>query len=213
MGLIIAGPLRAAWRRPEADAQGWRRQFPMLLSLTLVLSLFTFFTQIAHPVANFWGRGRGPDRLTPAGVHQELGIVSILLTTAVVMGVLLPTVARRALPVGSLTLILTLNAAAMGLLYYGHPFPLAHVVMLAAAGVVADLLLWLLRPSAQRPLALRLFAFAVPAVFYLVYFLGLMLTDGVWWSVHLWSGAIVLAGIVGWLLSYLPVPPRAAGAR
>jgi hypothetical protein len=31
---------------------------------------------------------------------------------------------------------------------------------------------------------------------------------GWWWSVHLWTGAIVLAGLVGWLLSYLILPPQ-----
>jgi hypothetical protein len=40
-----------------------------------------------------------------------------------------------------------------------------------------------------------------------VYFLALRLTEGIWWSVHVWAGAIVLAGLVGWLVSYLVVPP------
>jgi len=40
------------------------------------------------------------------------------------------------------------------------------------------------------------------------YFLALMLTEGVAWSVHAWTGAIVLAGAAGWLLSYLVLPPR-----
>jgi len=29
-----------------------------------------------------------------------------------------------------------------------------------------------------------------------------------WWTIPFWSGAIVLAGIVGWLLSVLMIPPR-----
>ena len=38
-------------------------------------------------------------------------------------------------------------------------------------------------------------------------FLGLQLTGGIGWSIHLWLGSIVVAGIVGLLLSFLVVPP------
>jgi putative effector of murein hydrolase len=29
------------------------------------------------------------------------------------------------------------------------------------------------------------------------------LTRGIGWSAHLWMGSIVLAGVTGWLLSYI----------
>ena len=76
-----------------------------------------------------------------------------------------------------------------------------------AAGLVADLLVRRLVPSPARIPALRLVAFAVPAVDFAVYFVGVALTRGVWWSLPLWSGAIVLAGAAGWLASWLVVPP------
>jgi len=50
-------------------------------------------------------------------------------------------------------------------------------------------------------------AFAIPAVQYLFYFVAVMLWARVTWSVHLWTGAIVIAGGVGWLLSYLVLAP------
>ncbi len=40
------------------------------------------------------------------------------------------------------------------------------------------------------------------------YFVSLLLTDGIWWSAHLWLGSIVLCGFVGWLVSYLVMPPH-----
>src|SRR3712207_6778724 len=48
--LLISGPLRAGWQRP-AVVRGarWSEVLPALLSLTLVLALFAFFTQFAHP--------------------------------------------------------------------------------------------------------------------------------------------------------------------
>jgi len=35
-------------------------------------------------------------------------------------------------------------------------------------------------------------------------------TRGIGWSPHLWLGVVVFAGIIGWLLSYLLLPPRVA---
>jgi hypothetical protein len=40
-----------------------------------------------------------------------------------------------------------------------------------------------------------------------------MLTEGLAWSVQLWVESITLAGIAGWLLSYLFLPPRASDDR
>jgi hypothetical protein len=70
-----------------------------------------------------------------------------------------------------------------------------------------------LRGSRLRntPLGLRLFAFGVPVAVYLVYFLSLLATTGIWWSVHLWLGSVALAGITGWLLSYVALPPAVPG--
>jgi hypothetical protein len=58
--------------------------------------------------------------------------------------------------------------------------------------------------------ALRLFAFAVPVSYYAFYFAALKVTQGLGWSVHLWTGSIVLAGVIGLLLSYLIIPPTHA---
>jgi hypothetical protein len=75
------------------------------------------------------------------------------------------------------------------------------------AGLFADLLLWRLKPSVTRLLEFRLFAFVVPLVYYGLYFLVLVLTKGVDWTIHLWMGSIVIAGVIGLLLSYLVIPP------
>src|SRR2546421_3817190 len=52
--LMGIGPLRSAWRRRDAGARGDRGggQMPWfaVLSLTSVLSVLTFFTQVAHPL-------------------------------------------------------------------------------------------------------------------------------------------------------------------
>jgi hypothetical protein len=210
--LVVSGPFRAAWAR-EAPARSWGALLPMLLTLTGLLSLLTFFTQIAHPVPNphFWG---GPAPISRGAAHalEEMGIVSLLLTSALITGQILLTMRRWALPFGALTLVLTVNAALMSLLYDDARPGMALLLATtsaAIAGLGADVLLRRLRPSVQRPSALRRFAFLTPAALAAANFAVVGLVGGLWWSVHLWSGAILLAGVVGLLLSYLLAPPAA----
>ena len=202
MGLIVGGPLRAAWRRPE-PASGWTAQGPMVLALLSMLSVLTLFTLYAHPIVQP-AAGAGH----PYAGSEGMSVASILVQTGLLMGTILLAVRFTTLPTGALTIIIALNAAGMGFLNIHGDYPLALVVAAGAAGVFADLLRALLRPTSIRPAAWRVFAFTVPVVVYLCYFFALALTEGVAWSVHVWTGAIVLAGIVGWLLSYLLLPPR-----
>jgi hypothetical protein len=215
--LMVTGPLRSSWQQSD-PAPRWSARLPGVLSLALFLSLLTFFTQYAHPIARPWAASGNqpttrwfsvqlPDPLFAASgigsgfVAQALGVTSVLLQAGLMMGVILVS-ARRwqwSLPHGSLTIIFTVNASLLG-------FMRDEKILLPAAtlaGIVGDLLFQRLRPSPARPLALRVFAFGVPTTFYLLHFLTLRVTKGVWWSVHLWSGTIVLAGTVGWLLSYM----------
>jgi len=206
--LILSGPFRATLRRPDLPMQGrsistltrrWKTLFPLLLSLTAILSVFTFFTEFAHPYVNTWT----VTTLYTAG--QGLGVASILLQAGLLMGIIFLVIRRWQLPLGALTLVLTVNCCLMSFL--ADEYRLIPAVLLA--GIVADLLLWWLRPSTTRPTALRHFAFLVPLVLYLFYFITLMLTDGyIAWSIHLWLGASVMAGAVGLVLSYLLVSPQ-----
>ncbi len=210
--LIFGGPFRAGWRRSGvgAQAEGWAAQLPQLLALTFVLSLWTFMTQFIHPLVDPWAAlGFRPRAQNVTFFRQALGIASILFQTGLLMGLVFLAMERWILPLGGLTLVFTLNAMLMSFMHDQYRF----IPVAAGAGVVADLLLRWLKPSATRPMALRLFAFGVPAVYYCLYFLLLLVTEGLGWSVHLWAGSIVLAGIVGWLLSYILVPPAQPSER
>ena len=56
-------------------------------------------------------------------------------------------------------------------------------------------------------MSLHAFAFLVPVVLYTLYFTMIILTEGIVWPVHVWTGTIVTAGTVRLLLSYVSVPP------
>jgi hypothetical protein len=115
------------------------------------------------------------------------------------MALLLLMVRRWRLPFGALTFILTMNAALMSLIADQYVF----VAAAFAAGLIADILLWLLKPSIFAPVRWYSFAFLVPVFLYALYFLTIFLTRTVIWSPHLWIGLIVEAGMVGLLLGFL----------
>lgn len=208
--LLGSGPLRSAWRRPPGDdAGGVLRWGPMVLSFCYLYSVLTFFTQYADPlyspIASQVGLG-----VYVSGDDWSLGLgaSAILLQTAILVGMVLVLVRRRRFPPGSLALVLGLNALGMTVMSNVMPISVVPLILAAVlAGAVGDVLLLWLRPLPGRPAALRLYAFALPVVFYTFYFAALALDGGIWWTVHFWTGSIIVAGIAGFLLSCVAVPP------
>jgi TolB protein len=128
---------------------------------------------------------------------QSLGIASILIQAALLVGAILLLQQRWRLPFGAWTLVLFLNGLLLAVLA-------GQYVLLSAAfftGLVADGLCWRLHPTARQPVRYALVAGAVPVVWSGLYFLTLSLTQGISWSLPLWTGTILLAGLVGLLLS------------
>jgi hypothetical protein len=206
--LIISGPFRAGWRRlidKNGSALGWIALLPQLLSLTFVWSVWSFLTQFAHPLVDPWAAAgyRPPGSHGLAMPRISLGIASFLLQTGVMMGVVLCAVRRWTLPLGSLTLVFGLNATLMSFMHDQYRLIPGAVL----AGLAADLLIRWLKPSMERCGSLRLFALAVPIVYYTLYYVALIVTQGLGWSVHVWTGSIVLSGVVGLLLSFVLIPP------
>lgn len=137
------------------------------------------------------GQGEIPDPGLDK-LSQALGAAGILIQAAWLAGFALFALRRGPLPFGALTLLVLAPTALMTLVSDDYRFlPGAFL-----AGLVADLLVRRLRfGSARRTDAV--IAFAIPAGFYAAYFATVQLTGGIGWTVHLWLGAIVLAGIIG----------------
>jgi hypothetical protein len=200
-GVVLAasGPFRAAWQRPVAARQGTLLALlPAMISLAYVFAIFTFFTQFANPVIHSQA-----DK--PAG-SVELGLASILLQSAVFMGVVLLAVRRWRLPLGTFAMLFLLNGTGESILGDNSTI-LAVAVASLLTGLLVDFLYIALKPTVERREALRLFAFLAPMVIQTVYFLGLFAIHGIAWSVHLWVGSIFMSGVIGLLLSYLLVSP------
>ena len=140
---------------------------------------------------------------------SSLDLGGMLLHSALMVGTLLLVTRRWRWPLGSITLIVGLNAAMMIFVCYDTLAPAPIWLLLAAvtAGFGGELAYHLLR-SASEVTRVRVFAVVTPLLFSLFYYLTLIVAGGgIWWSVHLWTGAIVLSGITGFLVSVLLVPP------
>jgi len=219
--LLLTGPLRAAWRRADTAAP-----WPAILSLGFLFSTLTFFTQYSHHFGRPWAAAGNrptsrffsvvaPDPLFRNAEIQSLyvahafGVTAILLQATFIAAIVLLALRRWGprLPTGSFTVILGMNALMLG----AARDQMLLVPGAIVAGIAADVLVRALSPSPTRPAALRTVAFAIPAIYFALYLASLALTRGVWWSVPLWSGAIIEAGAVGWLASWLVVPPAIPG--
>ena len=203
-GLIVSGPLRAAMRRG-----GNRATWPAIISGALTLSMLTFFFQFDQPLIDRWAAGTVADPRGPIWMEEELGMIGLILYAAMVAGLLVILLRRFELPIGSITVILTINALLVS--------PVAnHTELVAVAllgGAFGDFLLFVLRPSPNRPNAFHLFMFAAPAFLTIAYLIVLESTTGVWWDATIWTGAVPVTGMVGWLLSFIALPGAAARAR
>ena len=206
--LFIAGPLRSAWQR--TGLHGWRDLFPAILSVIMLFTLFTFFTQYANLAANSGVLNMPAPSGNSRYFVEVTSVVYVLIPAALMMGTLLFLVRRWQLPFGTATLMFTINALLMLLMrikfndHYGLTIGAA-----ALSGLFTDLLIGRLHPSAQRHNALRLFAFIVPVIYFLLTFGAIVLSGprGLWWEIHTWLGLPFVAGAIGIGLSFLLVPP------
>ncbi len=203
IGLALSGPLRAAWHRSETTPS-WRQLGPAILSLTFTFSLLTFFTVYASPLITPWP-------IIDTSNSPTRGITDILLITALSMSFVLLALRRWRLPFGTFTFMFGLNGALM--VVFSPDSLLVSVPTALLGGLAADLIYRFLQPSLDQPASVRFFAFLVPTMFYTLYFVDLAIVgpiifrSGILWSAPFWAGAPIIAGITGFLLSYVMLPP------
>jgi MFS family permease len=198
--LILSAPARARLLR-QTRAQDWTDTVPAWVSLGYVFAVIAFFTAYIQPFEHA-RVGASED------VMVALGVGGILFQSALMVGFLLFALRSWGLPLGSVTLLLTLGAGLLTLIHTDWRLLLVAVI----GGLIGDGLRALLRPTRDRPNQTRLFAALAPMALYGVYFGAIGLTTGIAWSTSLWLGAIILAGAIGFLVSFAFIEPVAPPA-
>lgn len=203
--LMLSGPIRAAWHRRDnpSTAGQWAS---LAISFAATLSVITFMTMFAHPIRHM-ATGLHPS-LAVTDYMQGRATAGFLFQMTLLTGLTLLAVRRwgRDLPPLFFGFIYGLNMLGMSMMLEGYEFRLIPAAIVA--GLVADGLNRELRPSERGGNSVRWFAALVPASYSLGIFLTLLLTDDVWWSVHMWTGTVALSAIVGLLISVVAMPPR-----
>ncbi len=207
--LMAMGPLRAGWKRADSSPVA---RWPALLALTYLLALFSYFINFPEPFT--WTAATAAARAadTVGKLQEELGVTSLLLHAIILASFLVLAIRQwgARLPAGAVFVLVALPLVSLAIMeeqaLSTGAGPLVVVAILA--GAVAEGLYRWWQPAPDHLAALRRFMFAAPALLYALYFLALQTTGGgITWAVHLWTGAILLAGAIGWLVSYLMVPP------
>lgn len=199
MALVFTGPARSAWARARAgeNLTGWIALLPLLISATLLLTLLIFFTSYAHPMtmplAQLALSGRGIP-FDP----QDFGVTAILLEAGVLSGIAGVLLMRFRLPLGALTLLAGVSSALLTVLVDSFVFLPGLFIALA----IVDIVVYRLRPCKARPNAVIFVLALLPALYYTSYFITIDLVLTVHWSIHVWTGSIVLAAVVGALVGY-----------
>ena len=102
IGLIVTGPLRAAWRRQ--DTSSWRELAPAIASLGIFLAALTFFLMFFFPVTVLLGTTGSNSDYFRNDVGKVAGMVGATVTAAVLAGPVLLALRRWRLPLGQFQL-------------------------------------------------------------------------------------------------------------
>ncbi len=229
MMLMITTPLRSAWNAPDVGARpSLGRLLPALIGLAFATTLVSLFLSygdalqyrpqaVVQAFSMAQDRGAGP---RPVGPGADRVAVAMVVTNVVMLSPVLLLVRRWLLPFGSVTVMYTIMALMPGAQTAFRNVPI--LLSFVAAGFVSDLLIRRLRPSGERRAAYWTFAGLSAFVTWSLYIGVASATGGGLPSVpELWTGAPVVAGLIGLALGALflpdavtarPVPPGAAAA-
>ncbi|MEV0228244.1 hypothetical protein [Nonomuraea sp. NPDC050786] len=220
MMLIITTPLRSAWNAPDVGARpSLGRLLPALVGLAFATTLVSLFLSYgdalqyrpqaivqAFSLAQDSGavpRGAGP---RPVAVGADRVAVTMVVSNVVMLSPVLFLVRRWLLPFGSVTVMYTIMALMPGAQTAFRNLPI--LLSFVAAGFVSDLLIRRLRPSGERRAAYWTFAgLSALATWSLYIGVASAIGGGLPTVVpELWTGAPVVAGLIGLALGALLLP-------
>lgn len=190
--LFLSSPLQAAWGRENTPSGV--RQISMLLSATFVAALVNFFTVYQNPLVQSLG--------VPGGPSSDHNFLGILWFTVIVIALGLTLLRRFRLAIGAFTIVLGL----LGLLVTAIASTFEFLPAIIATGIITDGLYYGARDRWSLVRTVRLLGAALPIFLFTFYFVTVAVVYGLVWSVHVWSGGIISAGLVGLLVSYVVVP-------
>jgi hypothetical protein len=210
-GLLMgAGPLISTLHR-EGDQQvaSWRSTGPIVGTVTFALSLIQFFLMYLSPYdAGMYDTSTFRNARNVSGwlvnnliINGLGGIIVFSLTSCAALAFLLRQIK---MPIGGLAVFFIVPAALQSLLV---SFASATQVLGAVvAGVIAEVT-WRFVKT-RSGVVIAAWVGALFTIQWFVFFGAIAAGDGIGWSVHLWTGAPVLAGMLTAMLTLLMNRPE-----
>lgn len=203
---LITGPVRSGLAR--AEATNLLDQLPMLVSLGLAFEIAQFVTQYGfypealmrdHPLSQLEFHNEQFVLSVFLFYRQALEIAIIIWQSVLLAACVLYLCVDKRLHVGAIAVVCLVEKLWIGgeLSRDLMEFVLVALASLIA-GVLGDVIVAKLRPSARNPNAFRLLAFVVPSAYFGAYFaLAVPMFGGTWWDASFVFGAIAEGGLVG----------------
>ena len=203
--MAASAPVRAAWRDPsESDSPTLGRFLAPTASTAAVASAFAFFFLYANGFNNW------PMQYEYIPFESEVlaayGVLATQASTVILVGSVLLLLRRWNPPFGAFLIIYGVIGFFMaGLDGFTNPW---QVLAPAAGGLTADVVLLRAAGRSRRWRAAAA-GLAVPLVMWTVSTIAHQVAWGILWPPELWAGQIVLAMLVGYMLSLVAFPPPA----
>ncbi|MHA6796490.1 hypothetical protein ACVGVM_23710 [Pseudonocardia bannensis] len=211
MIVILTSPFRSAWSNPALGARpSLRALAPAVWTLAFAATLVLLFLTYGNALL-FGPQGIVSAFSDPEGRASTLA-VRMVVTNLVLLVPLLVIARRWHLPFGVATISYAPAVVLSGLLTGFHNLPTMGA--LAAAAVLVDLLGRWLRPTAERRTAYWAFATGASLITWTIYlgvaagFAGRLPSVAA-----MWTGAPVVAALLGWVLAALLLPNAAPPSR
>jgi hypothetical protein len=205
MMLIITTPLRSAWNAPDLGLRpSLGRLLPALIGLAFATTLVSLFLGYADALQ--WSAGGIVDAFSAVeGARADRLASAMVISNVVTLAPVLLLARRWLLPFGSVTIL-----HAVGILMSGAQTAFENLPILltfVAAGLVSDLLIRWLRPSGERRGAYWAFAGLSAFLTWSLYMGAASVAAGGLPAVpELWTGAPIVAGLIGLALGALFLP-------
>ena len=193
--LFLASPLRAAARRPD-DPTGYAL-VPAVASAAVVVGGVALFGGWVNPLSQ-----PTPAPALDGHAARMIGVSGLLLFALFFVGVMQALARLFRLPFGALTVVIGVAAIATAIVWGA----VVYIPIVVATGLVADGFVRWRRPTVTDAFALRAFGVVIPMTFVGGYMVTVEVTERIAWTVHLWTGTIVLAGLLGLMFTYAIAP-------
>lgn len=211
---LLASPVVVLWRR-EARRLGWVASIVALSSVVTTVLVISLFTGFLSPLASGMSLSFGyvePMVGESMNDYDEVRGLGIAVWTTVVLVAAFTVILVRFRPMPTLVAISIFLCGAPALLLTNQAVIKPLVIGYAVAGIVTELMVMLTGKPTLGRLAAAATGALLGSTLWLATFALLRQEERLNWSTAMWSGTVVLAGLIGAATAALVALPAPTGA-